>query len=269
MSIENSIYNKDDCYDESESFLSEVPVNLLKENLITQFNYPARDNTVDVVRGFIKGYKYSLEEIEIEDDEISLQSIRDEFMGFMMMLFKERFNVGMPDFEDTNEQDQDELMHFTYRFFIINMKKNFINVITNYVGLHASELADIGNRKKDISSIAFRREIDEPYIQIIANLKDVIDHILEKIKAEFTVDMFINMTDGTIPSLETLLVSSAYDNNKLTGNFVEKYVDTVTDSLKFDIEVKVRNVLFNKYRKPDEKKGNDEYVQQEEKTDET
>ena len=66
----------------------------------------------------------------------------------------------------------------------------------------------------------------------------------------------------TIPCLETQLVSSAFDEDRLTGNFIEKYMDAVSKTLRFDIEVKVRNLLFNQFRK--RKDGNDNAVSEEE-----
>ena len=265
MSIEGKNVYLDDDYEDSDSFLSEVPVNLLKESLINQFNSPSKYNSVDVVKAFIQNYKYTkaqAEEDEVEYDLVDAEKTRSEFIGFLVMLFKERFGIGMPNIGDASEDDQDELLHFTYRFFIINIKKNFVSVLFNYVVNHADELKNIGGRAKDISTIAYKKELDEPYIQIISNLGDIISHIFEVIKNEFTVDEFLNYCDMTIPCLETQLVSSAFDEDRLTGNFIEKYMDAVSKTLRFDIEVKVRNLLFNQFRK--RKDGNDNAVSEEE-----
>ena len=264
----NNIYLDDD-FNDSESFLSEVPVNLLKENLINQFNSPSKFNTADIMKGFIQSYKYSKADAmddENEDALLEIESIRSDFISFVLMLFKERFGIGMPNIGDASEEDQDELLHFTYRFFIMNIRKNFVNAICNYVIDHADELKGIGNREKDITTIAYKRELDEPYLQIISNLEDIVNHIFTIMKNEFTIYDFLNICDSEIPSLETQLVISAYDADRLTGNFVEKYINSVSDSLRFDIEVKVRNLLFNHFRKRDRKEDDNNGTIQEEES---
>lgn len=253
MSMEITNLTLDSDYDDEESLLLEVPVNLLKENLLNQFNSPSKYNGSDIIRGFIQNYKYTkADTIEEEDEEgmIDLERIRSDFISFVLMLFSERFGIGMPDIEDASEDEQDELLHFTYRFFIMNIKKNFTNVICNYIDQHSDELA-LGEetKTKEITTIAYQKELDEPYLQIISNLADIIDYILSDVKENYTVKDFLLLCDGKIPSLETQIVSTAFDEDRLTGNFVGPYVDSVTDSLKFEIEIKARNILFNHFRK--------------------
>ena len=60
-------------------------------------------------------------------------------------------------------------------------------------------------------------------------------------------DFFENCDDDEC--LETRFVASAFDKMKLTGNFVENYIEMLDDDFKSEIESKVRNKILKKYKK--------------------
>ena len=42
-------------------------------------------------------------------------------------LFKEFLGIGLPDIEEKNDEIQEEIVHYLYRYFIININHRFRN----------------------------------------------------------------------------------------------------------------------------------------------
>ena len=234
---------------DDELFLCDIPLDILKSSIKYQFQYPLEYRKKDYIQSFITKYEFSIESMD-EDDMFSLEMYHDEFMGFMLKTFDEYLNVGFVDFDNKSEEDQHDLIHLTYRFFIKNIKKNFVNVILNYIDENKNELNDSLERKKDVTSLSFKTEIEDEYdILVLANLADIINKALDDIRSAYDVDQFFKLCATDEPILELDYVSSRYENAEITGNFLEKYVDMVDSEFRFEIQSKVRNKILKKYPK--------------------
>ena len=228
-----------------ESLLSLVPVALLEENILTQFSNP--DNfRMDYVSSFINSFKYSKEFIEDDDEMETLMGNHDEFLQFMKTILFERLGVGINDFEEMSPEDRQDLIHFVYRFFIINIKQNFFNLFLNYINENKESLIENAKRKKDVTSQAFKREISDEDTTIIANLSDIMNFVMAD--AKLTVDDFLRLCEGDEPSTELTLVAEYYDDFILTGNFIEKYTRMLRVPMRIRIEGEIRNRILKKYR---------------------
>ncbi len=230
--------------DES-TFLSQVPVALIEENILTQFSNPFNFR-LDYVAEFISSYKYSLEFIEDDDELAELNARHDEFIDFMVEVLQKKLGLGINDLKEMSFEEQEDLIHFTYRFFIINMKTNFFNVFLNYINENKEALIENAVRRKDITSQAFRREVTEEDAIILANLSDIMNYIM----AENTllVDDFLRLCEGESPSTELTLVSEYFEDFILTGNFIQNYVRMLRIPMKIQIEGNIRNMILKKYR---------------------
>lgn len=234
---------------DDELFLCDIPLDILKSSIKYQFQYPLEYRKKDYIQSFITKYEFSIESMD-EDDMFSLEMYHDEFMGFMLKTFDEYLNVGFVDFDNKSEEDQHDLIHLTYRFFIKNIKKNFVNVILNYIDENKNELNDSLERKKDVTSLSFKTEIEDEYdILVLANLADIINKALDDIRSAYDVEQFFKLCATDEPILELDYVSSRYENAEITGNFLEKYVDMVDSEFRFEIQSKVRNKILKKYPK--------------------
>ena len=116
--------------DEEEMFLSEIPVDLLKESLSSQFEYPLEYKKYDYIKSFIEKYEFSKDNM-LEDDIEILELSRDEFITYIEKLFEDYLNIGFNDFDNYSTDEQHEIIHYTYRFFIKNIKKNFVSIVKN------------------------------------------------------------------------------------------------------------------------------------------
>ena len=86
--------------------------------------------------------------------------------------------------------------------------------------------------------MSFKKEITDPNdMYIISNLSSIIDMILSQ---DIDVDDFFENCDDD-ECLETRFVASAFDNMKLTGNFVENYIGMLNDDFKHII---LGNMLY-------------------------
>lgn len=235
---------------DTEMMLTEVPIDILEENILGQFNNPLENHKMDYISNFIIKYRYTKQMVENgynEDDTVELERVRDEFLSFIQSLFDERLDISFPDMETMIDEDQDDCIHFTYRFFITNFKQNFVNLVLNYIEKHKKEICDISAKKKDVSTLNFRKDIEDPDdVLILSNLNEIVDYILTR---TYTVEEFLDLTDRDEPSLERYLLEQYYDEGKIVGNFLDKYFRMMTRNFKIEIECAARNDILKKYLK--------------------
>ena len=231
---------------EDEVFLSEVPLDLIKKTIETQFSDPLEYRKKDYVQSFLTKYKFSVDNnFNNDDDKYTIEKYYDEFMSFMLGIFDIYLDLGFPDFENKSGEDQQELIHMTYRFFIKNIKKNFVNLIMNYTYENIDDIVEMLSRKKDVTSLNFKLEIEnENDVIILSNLSALISHILS---IEFTVDEFFELVTGNDSCLELEFVKEAFDNIEIVGNFVSSYINMIDEYFRVELESKVRSKILKKY----------------------
>ena len=235
---------------ESDRFMSEVPISLMKENIKAQFAEPFEFRKKDHITPFITMYQYSKDNVDAFEDEDmdNVIELRDDFYSFMQKMFQDYLGIGFVDFDDMSESDQDELIHYTYRFFITNAKQNFVSLIINYINEHRDMYADEADEEKarDVTSMSFKREVTDPIdIYILSNLHSIVTEILRE---DIDVDTFFELCDDE-GALETQFMIQKYDDLVITGNFYQKYAEMLSQDFVSHIESKVRNKILKKYRK--------------------
>ena len=235
---------------DDELFLSDIPLDVLQGLIKTQFECPLEYRKKDYLQTFITKYEFSVENMA-EDDLFNLDTYHDRFISFMLQIFEENLNVGFVDIDQKSEEDQHEILHLTYRFFIKNIKKNFVNCILSFINDRKDEMMNIIEKKKDVTTISFKSEIDDEYdILVLSSLNDIIRYSFDKIRRAFDVDEFFTLCESDEYSLELEYVRNCYEKMLITGNFLESYVDMVDDSdFIMEIQSKVRNKILKKYPK--------------------
>lgn len=234
---------------EDELFLSEIPVELLQSSIKTQFDDPLEYRKKDYVQSFIMKYEFSKDNM-LEDDLAMLEVTRDNFLIFMEKIFQEKLSVGFVNLDDMGDEDQHELIHLTYRFFLKNIKKNFVNIITNIIENNTDEISARYDKKKDVTSVSFKTEIDNEYdILVLSNLGSIIKDSLDDLSNSDDVDTFFKLCEGDEPSLELEYVQNAYNEFELSGNFIKLYCDMLDTDFISEIQSKVRNRILKKYPK--------------------
>lgn len=246
----------EDTDDEEELFLSEVPMSLIQHSIETQFDDPLENRKRDYIKSFIKKYEFSKDNM-LDDDILILDISRDNFLKFIEDIFYKYLNIGFTNLEDLSEDDQHELIHLTYRFFIRNIKSNFVNITLNYINNNKSTISENFTKKKDVTTLNFKTEIDDEYeIVVLGNLGDIINFIFEDIINKYDVDEFLELCKGDEVSVELEFVINKFKEFELTGNFIEKYIEMLSDEFKTEIQSKVRNNILRKYPKRKRKEIN-------------
>ena len=235
---------------EDELFLSDIPLDVLTSSIRSQFEHPLEYRKKDYVQSFITKYEYTVEELEEAGEEFNLEAYHDQFIAFMENIMQEYLNVGFVDIENKSEDIQHEILHLTYRFFIKNIKRNFVSIIINYIDENRDDIMSSNLRKKDVTALNFKLEIDNDFdVIVLSNLKDIVDRALEDIRDSYDVDDFFHMCETNEYVLELQYIKKAYDEYLITGNFIEKYLDMIDDAFRVEIEGKIRNVILRRYPK--------------------
>lgn len=244
-----------------EVFLSEVPLNLIKKAIKTQFKNPEEFRKIDYMQSFLNKYSFSLENM-YEEDKTELDDLHDQFIDYIVELFKYYLRIGFPTLEDVEEEEQHTLLHLTYNFFIQNMKKNFVLFCMNYIKKYEKDLTKVLPKKKDVITLNFKEEITNDYdVLILSNITNVLEIILEQ---EIDPVEFLELCTGTDSCLETEFVKSKYNDNEITGNFVSSYITMINDIFRVEIECKIRGRILRKYPKRKRKEIKEQLEKQEE-----
>lgn len=234
---------------DDELFLSDIPIDLIMGAIESQFDEPLEYRKKDYVQSFITKWLFSKENM-MEEDQIEIDLRHEKFIAFLMQIFEERLNIGFVNIDDKDEEEQNELVHLTYRFFIKNIKKNFVNLIVNYINSHKDDISINYEKKKDVTSNTFKVEIDDEYdVLVLSNLGDIIRDIFEEAKTWDDVDTFFNACRDDEVVLELEYTKNAFEDMELTGNFIENYIEMIDDNFIMEIQSKIRNRILKKYPK--------------------
>jgi hypothetical protein len=112
---------------DNELFLSSIPLNLIEEAIKSQFDDPLEYRKTDYIQSFLNKYQFSLDNM-YEEDQNELNELHDDFIEFIKTIFYEYLSIGMPNIEDRPEEYQHQLIHYVYRYFITNIKKNLTRI---------------------------------------------------------------------------------------------------------------------------------------------
>lgn len=243
MAYSEYAYEPSDIND--EMFLSDVPVEVLKESIRNQFDNPLEFRKRDYLQTYITKYVISKDNME-EDELESLEKLDEGFISFMLQTFNDYLDISINDIDQLPTEDQHELLQLTYRFFIKMIRKNFISVVINYIDENKEALCELLPRKKDVTTMAFKAEIDnDEDVLILSNLKDVIRIVL--LETDFGVDEFLDLCKSNSYSLEYEFVKSKFEDFTLVGNFVEKYIHMIDLDFFNQLESKIRNRILKRY----------------------
>lgn len=232
--------------DDDEMFLSAIPLELLEEAIKKQFDDPLEYRKSDYVKSFLNKYYFSVREM-YEEEEEDINQIRDEFISFMEKMFFKYLGIGMPGLDDKSDDDQNEMVHKIYRYFIMQIKKNITNLIWYYITHDQGDMYQVLDKKENIIYNNFKKEIDdEKDILILSNLPDVIDYVLT---LDISVDRFFEATITDTSSMEAIYVRDCYVAYELNGDFVGSYLTMVDNYFKVELESKIKKRILNKYPK--------------------
>lgn len=255
----------DDDVDDAD-FLSEVPVSLIESSLEEQFLEPLEYRKKDYIKEYFAKYEDIKQNSVLEDEYQTADEEHDEFISYVKELFEKFLDISFVNLDDKSIEDQHEIIHNTYKYFIKNIKKNFVNLVCKELKENKSVYIEkvVDSAKRDVTYLTFKEEIgNEEDAVIISNLSTIVAAIIDEVKSEFTVEHFFEMSDYGEADFIRSYVIDAYNNFDLTGNFVPMYCDMIDTDFLNEIESKVRNFILKQY--PMRKKKEEIAQQTEEK----
>ena len=228
-----------------EIFLSDEPLNLLKSQIQNQFNSD-NSNKYDYVSAFIENYNYSVLQIEDEYDSQELERLSTDFILYMVNLFRTFLDIEINNTDTMSMSMILDIIHMTYRYFILNKKKNVYNVCRNYIDNYYDNIISIYNKKSGMTASLIVNEIgcSEEDAVVITNLNEIIKDIISM--DALTVDDFLKYSVYNKPILESDLMIEYFEDFTLVGNFVKSYMNLVNDDLIKEVESKIRVKLMKK-----------------------
>lgn len=255
MFFDEKLYTPNN-YDD-EIFLTDFPIEIIENSIKSQFNNPFDFSKRDYLQTFFAQYEYSINncnEIEME----SLEEYHDQFIQFILKIFNDKLGISIPYIEDKVDSELHETIHIIYRFFILNIKHNFVNYVYNYIKEHKEEIKIKyeDDKRKDVSTSSFKEEINNEYdVIILVNLPDIVNDIINDV---LPAGEFLRLCVDDKPCLETSFVRDKFENYIITGNFSDMYVNMLGEDEKSEIVSAVRSRILSDY--PSRYAVIDEYI---------
>lgn len=238
--------------DEVLDIISEIPIELSKENIKVQLYCPSDDK--DNVSAVLEKLNGLLNDCEDNTLRQEILDNKQQFLRFVKDSICEKFDLGL----DVDEDDIDELESITtslYDALVMHFKKNTIKFFTNYILANKDDLVEeykgfIDNR--DLSGITYKNTMTnitvEDYIILVAL------PLIHKSLYDLTVDVepidFLDMS-ACSRLYSGGILKDYFETGKLCGSFVPSYMGILTgpmENYKQDILETVKRDLINRFK---------------------
>lgn len=235
---------------EDDAFLSELPYDILLDCIENQFESPADDKKRDFVDLYFKRYQL-MKDNSLDDDVIELDEEKDDFIRSMAELFEDHLHIGLNVLDETADDDEiQDTITMTFRFFINRIEKNFSNAVFNYIEENIDRLVEKYGKNKDVTTASFKNMIaDKNVLSVVSNVGYITDEVIDELRDINDIDYFFKLCEGNKLSVELEYVKEAFDDMRLTGNFMSSYVNKLNDDTIGNIKIKVRKKFIKKYGK--------------------
>lgn len=211
-----------------ERVLGDLPIDIIKENIISQIDDPLTfsTNQADQVYDTISE---AMEEFgHIDEYKGEIYELKDNFSIFLIQEIDKKFNLGI-DIENLADYEIHDVARNCYNFFIVNLRDNLTRFISNYIysnKLSISEEFGEEYKKRDVTTINMKKLTkNKDDIIILSNTSSIINYVLN---LEYQPEEFMALAseDG---EYVCGCVTEYVNSFKIAGNFVTD----VLNELKF------------------------------------
>jgi len=232
---------------EMESLLAELPFDLIKESIIEQINDPVNSSTnyIDVILDKCEVYRE-----EFKDNEELIAELNEkliEFFTFIMDNINNKFELSINLERISSYSNAVDIGESIYKYFILRYHKNITRFFTKYIfnnkRVICEHFSDSLNQKKDVSTLAYKKQIKNPEdLCIITNLSSIIKYIID---LDIDPIDFINLSANQ-ENYDACVIKGLISSSRLIGDFVPSYInlcvdshDYILDELHTDIRLKI------------------------------
>ena len=234
---------------EVDMLLSEMPIELIKENISEQIKSPlsTRTNFISVLEDSYRIID-DLTHENLDEREKLLNTIRD-FFTFTLMEMDREYDLSIDLDSITSDEDLINKTTAIYSFLILRYKKNICKFLYSFIKKNRKSILeqfqDVA-KKKDVTSISLKKQIkNKDVILLISNLSTIIKYILN---LEIEAADFIQYCCSD-DYYEGNVVLSMVQTGEISNNFVAKYLDLIIDeydSVLDEIQTEVKLKILNK-----------------------
>lgn len=208
--------------------LSELPIQLMKENLQEQINSPLslRNNYLEVIFEKAQAIK------EMYPDDIdTIMQINDlvtYVCSFVLDQINEVYDICI-NYENDDIVKLQEKTSIIYNYLILRYKKNINKFIYKYIIKHKKSLVEsfeTGGKRKDVTSLSLKKQIkNKDDIGVVSNITPMVKHIINlNVDPEIFIDY--SFSDGYY---EGCMMQDFYRDCEIVGSFIPKYFDLLVD----------------------------------------
>ena len=237
---------------DDEDFLSSVPLEVLLQSIDKQFEDPEEYINNDFVQAFVDNIEFIRVHPDDEVmDETDVVERRELFILHMVKSFEKWLGLGVNEIEGKPDAEQDDIIQYVYRFFLLDIKKNFTNLVLNYIDDHRDEIYELFKDASSASKLVFKNEINDEFdITVLSNLGPVVNHILNDVRNNLDdCTEFFRLCEGNSASENLESTRNYFNDFIICGNFIDSYIGLLNDDLLDTIKSKVRNKILKKYPK--------------------
>lgn len=202
-----------------ERVLGDLPIDIIKENILSQIDDPLTFSTNQAGQVYITLEEAIIEFGHIDEYKGEIYEIKDNFSIFLINEIDKKFNLGI-DIENLSDYEIHDIAKNCYEFFIVNLRENLTRFISNYIysnKLSISEAFGEEYKKRDVTTTNMKKLTkNKDDIIILANTSSIINYVLN---LEYQPEDFMALAVEEGEYVGNCIIE--YVNNfKLAGNFV-------------------------------------------------
>ena len=213
---------------EIDMLLSDLPFELIKENIKEQIKDPLLSN-VNYINIITEKRELLLQQFENNIDYI--KKIDNQIINFFTFIITEinnTFDLGI-DMDQFEDYDIIEYGQVLYNFFILRYRKNVSKFIYKFIIKNKKfliESFETLEKKKDVTHISLKKQIkNKDDLIILINLPNIIKYIFS-----LDIDNLDFLKHCCNEELyESIKIKELIISSKLNNNFVRNYLELVQD----------------------------------------
>lgn len=231
---------------ETDLLLSDLPVDLIKQNISMQINNPLSTN-VNYLENIIDRYREYRNEFQENEDALKqLDEQTADFYNHIIEAISGKFDISIDPNTWDNIEDLEDITNSLYRFLILRFRKNITRYLYRFISRNKKDIIkslDPETKKRDVTSIANKKRVkNKDDVIILSNFPIVISHVLNvDIEANDFIS-YVSKDDNYDASIIRNNLLSGY----IVGNFVPTYFeiikdgyDSVLDEIHTDVKMKL------------------------------
>ena len=228
-----------------ERVLSDLPLDIIKENITTQVNDPLLYES-DYCTEVYETFEEALDEFgHIDEYREEINELKDKFNLFVLNEVDRRFGLDI-DLNAISEYEAEELAKNVYQFFIVEFREKVTTFLLNYICYNKMSLGEMFEddyKKKDVTTLNMKKKTkNRSEVIILSNMTDIISYILD---LDHDPEEFIELSSEP-EEVVAEYIKNATMSFVIAGNFVgsvlneikfahNDVIDEIASSLRMDL----------------------------------